>query len=252
MLRDPLGLEVLAMKCPKCGYTSFPYLESCRKCGQGLTEQRTALGIYALRPDPLDLLLAYQAAKMDVARATLPQPLSAPDSDLGQRDDVELEIAEVEPAGPALHEVGEQAGAAVDVGPTLELESIEDGKFPPVEPSTDPVGSQDTLMPPTLDLSELGDITLEIEHAADLGGKSPETTEIPSESPQLKPVYDLDLDEDLGGVTLGFSVDESPADGDGEEAAEYTLEIEDDLELEVEELEFEEDGEAGEGDDDDR
>jgi hypothetical protein len=239
------------MKCPKCGYTSFPYLESCRKCGQVLTEQRTALGIYALRPDPPDLLLAYQAANMDVARATLPQPLSAPGIDLGELDDSELEITEAEPTGPATREVGEPAGAAPDLGPTLGLESIGDGKFPPVEPSTEQVSSPDPLMPPTMDLSELGDITLEIENVADLGGKSPETAEIPSESPQLKPVYDLDLDEDLDGVSLGFAVNESPADDD-EGTAEYTLEIEDDLELEVEELELEEDDEAEEEDDDDR
>jgi hypothetical protein len=240
------------MKCPKCGYTSFPHLESCRKCGQVLTEQRAALGIYALRPDPPDLLLAYQAANMDVAQATLPQPLPAPGIDLGQLDDIELEIAEAAPADPAIREVGEPAGAAPDVGPTLGLESIGEGKLPPVEPSTEQVSSQDTLMPPPLDLSALGDITLEIENAADVGGKSPETVEIPSEPPQLNQVYDLDLDDDLDGVTLGFAANESPTDDDDEGTAEYTLEIEDDLELEVEELEFEEDDEAEEGDDDDR
>jgi hypothetical protein len=225
------------MKCPKCGYTSFPYLENCRKCGQGLTEQRAALGIYALRPDPPDLLLAYQAANMDVARATLPQPLSVPGVDLGQRDDIELEIAEVEPAEPATREVGEHAGAAAEVGPTLDLESIGEGTVPPVEPRTE-------------DLSALGDIALDIEQAADLGGKSPEIAEIPSQPPPLKPVYDLDLGEDLDGVTLGLPVHESPADDDAAGTAEYTLEIEEDLELEVEELELEEDDEAEEEDDD--
>ena len=28
------------MKCPKCGYNSFDHLESCKKCGQGLTEHK--------------------------------------------------------------------------------------------------------------------------------------------------------------------------------------------------------------------
>jgi hypothetical protein len=240
------------MKCPKCGYTSFPYLESCRKCGHGLIEQRAAFGIYALRPDPPDLLLAYQAAHVDVARAALPQPLSAPGIDLGQRDDIELEIAAAEPADPATREVGEPAGATPDVGPTLELESIGEGTFPPAEPSTEQVSSQDTPMPPTLHLSALGDIALDIEPAANLGGKSPEIAEIPSQPPPLKPVYDLDLDEDLDGMTLGFPVHESPADGDAAGTTEYTLEIEEDLELEVEELELEEDDEAEEEDDDDR
>ncbi|MDT8443973.1 MAG: hypothetical protein RQ722_06755 [Desulfuromonadales bacterium] len=28
------------MKCPKCGYNSFDHLDSCKKCGQGLTEHK--------------------------------------------------------------------------------------------------------------------------------------------------------------------------------------------------------------------
>jgi hypothetical protein len=240
------------MKCPKCGYTSFPYLESCRKCGQSLTAQRAALGIYALHPDPPDLLLAYTVGNMDVTRSTLTQPLSVVGIDPGQLAEIELETAEADPAAPTTHEVGGQAGAALDLVPTLELESAREGKFPPVEPSTEEVNSQDTPMPQTLDLSALGDIALEIEKAADLGDQSPATAEIPSESPELKQVYDLDLDEDLDGVSLGFTVNESPADDDDAGTAEYTLEIEDDLELEVDELVLEEDDEAEEEDDDDR
>ena len=64
------------MKCPKCRYTSFPYLENCPKCGVALAEQRAALGIYALRPDPPDLLLAYQAASMEIAGGLLTAPES--------------------------------------------------------------------------------------------------------------------------------------------------------------------------------
>lgn len=28
------------MKCPKCGYNSFDYLDSCKKCGQGLVDHK--------------------------------------------------------------------------------------------------------------------------------------------------------------------------------------------------------------------
>ena len=50
------------MKCPKCGYTSFAYLERCSKCGQELAEVRAAFGLYGLRPTPLDLT-AHSGAK---------------------------------------------------------------------------------------------------------------------------------------------------------------------------------------------
>src|SRR5918996_5520665 len=91
-----LRCEVLAMKCPKCGSTSFPYLESCRKCGHGLAEQRAALGIYALRPDPPDLLLAYQAASMEVTGGALTHHVSTPGIDLRPLEAIELEIADEE------------------------------------------------------------------------------------------------------------------------------------------------------------
>ena len=33
------------MKCPKCGYHSFDYLESCKKCGGDLTEHKDRFGL---------------------------------------------------------------------------------------------------------------------------------------------------------------------------------------------------------------
>jgi hypothetical protein len=233
------------MKCPKCGYTSFPYLENCAKCGQALMEQRAALGTYALRPQPPDLLLAYQAASMQVAGATSAQPQTAPDIDLVQLDEIELELTEAEPAAPAPHEAGQQAGAVPELAP----ESIGEEEVPRAEPRIEQVSSQDMVMPPTLDLSELGDIALELEPAPELGGQSPESAPTPKESPEAKLVYDLDLDEDLADLPLGASVAESHVGDDDEETAEYMLEIEDDIELEVDELEIEEDDEAEEEDD---
>jgi hypothetical protein len=237
------------MKCPKCGYTSFPYLEHCRKCGQGLTEQRAAFGLYALRPDAPDLLLAYQALNTGATSATLTEPLSTPSSDLGQLEEIELELAEAEPARPDAQGGRAQADTAPDVMPTLDLEPVPEGELPPVESSAEQGSSQEAVMPQTLDLSALGDTTLELENAADLGGTSPESAQTQRESPQVKQVYDLDLDEDLDGLTLGAAVEGSRGDNDEEEAADYTLEIDDDLELEVDELELEEDDEE---DDDDR
>jgi hypothetical protein len=237
------------MKCPKCGYTSFPYLESCRKCGHGLAEQRAALGIYALRSDPPDLLLAYQAASMEVTGGALTHPVSTPGIDLGPLEAIELEIADEESSSSGTHEVQEPADAIPDLRPTLEREAIGEEELPCVEPSTERPSSQDMTMPQSLAPSGLGDITLEIDHAADLEGESPESTQAPSESGAVKPVYDLDLDEDLGDLTLGSMMDEAGTDED-DEATAYTLEIEEDLEFEVDELELEQDDEAEDEDDD--
>ena len=36
------------MKCPKCGYHSFEYLDTCKKCGTGLNEHKAKYNIRGL------------------------------------------------------------------------------------------------------------------------------------------------------------------------------------------------------------
>jgi ribosomal protein S27AE len=36
------------MKCPKCGYTSFDYLDECKKCGKDLAEHKDKYSIRSL------------------------------------------------------------------------------------------------------------------------------------------------------------------------------------------------------------
>jgi len=43
------------MKCPKCGFVSFNYLETCRKCGNDLSEYRQERGFVDLAPGVLDI-----------------------------------------------------------------------------------------------------------------------------------------------------------------------------------------------------
>jgi hypothetical protein len=89
------------MKCPKCGYTSFAYLENCLKCSQGLAEQQAAFGLYALRPNPPDLLMAYQAARLDADDTRLgTPPLPSTAIDLSQLVEIELALAAAEEPPP--------------------------------------------------------------------------------------------------------------------------------------------------------
>ncbi|PLX42437.1 MAG: hypothetical protein C0608_02980 [Deltaproteobacteria bacterium] len=39
------------MKCPKCGYTSFDYLDECKKCGADISDTRAMLGVIAVSPE---------------------------------------------------------------------------------------------------------------------------------------------------------------------------------------------------------
>jgi hypothetical protein len=240
------------MKCPKCRYTSFPHLENCPKCGFGLAEQRAALGIYALRPDPPDLQLAYQATSMEIAGGLLPSPVYAPGVDLGPLEGIDLETAEVEPRGAGTHEMAEASNVTPPLMPTLEREAVEEDGSVSEEPGSDRLSTQAVTMPPSLDLSQLGDITLMLDSTVDLEGESPERAQPPRDYANVKQVYDLDVDEDQDSLTLSPIVDGPDADDDAEEAAEYTLEIEEDVEFEVDGLELEHDDEGDDDDDADR
>jgi len=43
------------MKCPKCSYVSYDYLDACRKCGRDLITFKQEIGLQMLRPGELDL-----------------------------------------------------------------------------------------------------------------------------------------------------------------------------------------------------
>ena len=240
------------MKCPKCGFTSFPYLESCRKCGLVLAESQAAWGLYALHPDPPDLLLAYQTANLDVTR-TRPLPsASMPSLDLGAREKIEPEVGTAQPVTPGPDESEEPFSPAPDLLPTLDQEIMIAAESPPLEPRAEPPGSAETVIPHTLDLSELADMTLELDDTVNLGDKSAPRSQLPQDSPEEQPVYDLDLDDDLDELSLLPLEDESStgdADG-GDDVLEYTLEIEDNLEIEIDGLELEQDDDTEAEDDD--
>lgn len=65
------------MKCPKCGYTGFDYLDACRKCGGDLREVRMALQIIAVSPDDRGGVAGPRPPALD-------EP--APAADYGYRD----------------------------------------------------------------------------------------------------------------------------------------------------------------------
>jgi hypothetical protein len=54
------------MKCPKCGYVSYEYLDACRKCSVDLVEFKKSLRLESVRPGELDLsaVLVEQAEKL--------------------------------------------------------------------------------------------------------------------------------------------------------------------------------------------
>ena len=89
------------MKCPKCGYTGFPYAASCGNCGRPLADARELYGVYAVPPtNPPDLLLAYEPAQTGSPDLVPWEATSSPAIDLGQLHDLDLALAGPDEAAP--------------------------------------------------------------------------------------------------------------------------------------------------------
>lgn len=99
------------MKCPKCGYTSFDYLESCKKCNNALGEFKAKYGLRSLLfPNRTQQPIA------TVVAAALPSAAAAPaeisdSTDFGYDFDSETPVA-VEATGVATAAVPQPAPAA--------------------------------------------------------------------------------------------------------------------------------------------
>ena len=124
------------MKCPACGYTSFPYLDRCRKCGRALGEARAVYGAYARTPTPLDLMLAYEVAPVDAAETANPEGLPSPTIDLSELYEIEVELTESGEASSSPAQGGRLSGAAEDATPTFDLDLDE------AEPELQPLDSE--------------------------------------------------------------------------------------------------------------
>jgi hypothetical protein len=201
---------------------------------------------------------AYEAARADAAESTSPEAVSIPAIDLSELDEIALALTESADASPG-PELGEEPpGTGAEATPTFDLD-LEPGRdVPPGAPETARAGVDDDLPVPTLDLSELEGLALDLtEVVEDAHINPPERSISPAAPGDVERVIDLDEDEPESR-TLESEAKLSRRGDDGDEededSEEYVLEIEDELELEIDELEVEgeEDDEADEDGDDAR
>lgn len=50
------------MRCPKCGYVSFNYLDRCKKCGRDLTAFKAEHNLWGIKPGTLSIYSSIQQA----------------------------------------------------------------------------------------------------------------------------------------------------------------------------------------------
>ncbi len=68
------------MKCPKCGYSSFDYLDECKNCNTDISDVRAQLGVIAVAPDDR----AASSPQLPAGDEEVVDTMEAPAGDTGQ------------------------------------------------------------------------------------------------------------------------------------------------------------------------
>ena len=123
------------MRCPACGFVSFPHLAACKKCGKPLPVTSAQFRIPPpSRPAPPKAAAPYTAPTVPLAPP--PGPGAAPGGKLAEADTLMMGAGEppLPPAAPK--------AVAPSTAPTVRLPSLS----PPVAGSGGKVGEADTVM----------------------------------------------------------------------------------------------------------
>lgn len=218
------------MKCPKCGYASFPYLESCRKCGQGFADPRVFFGVYALPPNPPDLMSAYETSQTDT--------VSTPEVAFERLEEIDNHLVAGVDTARSRQEDPPYTDATLEISPISDL----DPELPrPLSPTPPEMDQTDDKEPITIDLSDLEGFTLELrEVTEEEAATAMEIITPPGRSAaDDETIFEVDLEDDVGLLPREPAAEPADPNEDDETAVEYVLEIDEVLELEVDELERE-------------
>jgi len=182
-----------AMKCPKCKYTAFDYLDACPRCGKDLTAEKAKLNISSSKPNPPSLLGSLTG---DLNDSSL--EVSVPESIKEGAEDMTLKGEEIYDDGSELDisideepvsESGEGAEVDLgDLGPSDEDSELE----------MDPVTDKDSTEAAEGAREEkaVGEEESGLEESGDQKKLETEETEKDSESMDLD-LGDLDLELDF-------------------------------------------------------
>jgi hypothetical protein len=217
------------MKCPKCGYVSYDYLDACRKCSVDLVDFKTAIHLEVIRPGDLDLsvMLTGQGEKMGHASAynldhidddffsaqTMLVDRPEPPDEEAAEFDISLDDDLPETTSRASASTG-SAAAGRDAFVSFEEEEAEDiplRSWSP-EPSTPPASPAAPVdLIDMSDLEDLDDIRLDVEDAPDQTetiGLDEDTLMMPSAS---VPAVERPFESDAPDITFTLSEPEQEA-----------------------------------------
>ena len=174
------------MKCPKCKYITFDYLDTCPRCGKDMSAEKAKLSIFSIKPDPPPLLGSLTG---DLNGSSI--EVKVPESIKRGAEDMRLKGEEVYDDGSELNiDLDEKEISESDVDTEIDIGDIgssEDDKEIEMD-----IGSDDISI-------EVGEEESNSEEGVIQEGIKKEETEKGSEEIELDiEGLDLELDSDEG------------------------------------------------------
>jgi hypothetical protein len=185
------------MKCPKCKYTVFDYLDTCPRCGKDLTVEKAKLNISSVKPNPPSLLGSL-TGDLDDSSVELRVPESI------RKDAEEMDLKSEE-----IYDDGSELDINIDQQPSSEPDK--EAEFDPGDLYSpgegDELEMEFTPDEPTTQVAEGGGEEEKVgEEAPDFKGTGDQESAQREETKKDSEAIDLDL-EDLD-LKLDFDEDE--------------------------------------------
>jgi hypothetical protein len=182
------------MKCPKCKYSTFDYVETCPRCGKDMSEEKFKLNIFSIKPNTPFMLGSLTGDLNDSSASFV-----VPDSVQQTAESMKLSAGEIYDDGSELN-INIDEEVTPEPGRDVELEP-EEYKPSDVEKELELNFESDKSGPPDIEGEEgIGEM--------ELGPEKGEGREGVSEEEEESEVLDLDL-EDLD-LKLDLDEDEEP------------------------------------------
>ena len=184
------------MKCPKCKYSTFDYVDTCPRCGKDMSEEKIKLNIFSIKPNTPFMLGSLTGDLNDSSASFV-----VPDSVQQTADSMRLDAEEIYDDGSELN-INIDEEVIPEPGKKAKLES-EEYKPSDAEKELELNFESDESRPPDIEGEEdIGEIELGPEE-----GEGPEGVSEAAEEEESE-VLDLDL-EDLD-LKLDLDEDEKP------------------------------------------
>jgi len=184
------------MKCPKCKFITFDYLDTCPRCGKDMIGEKTKLNIFSIKPNPPFVLGSLTGDLSDSAFG-----IEALEQTKGEAEDIEMKPEEV-------YDDGSELDITIDEKPVSEPEkdlelNIDDLGM---SPDNKELELDFTSGDSTPEMKEEVGVTEDVSQGADLE-EGVEKESVQEEEPE-KDMDELDLESEDLELNLELDEDE--------------------------------------------